>query len=63
MKQTGLIFTDIEEDVPAAIAPISPAAHPAAPSLYDLGGRQVQPKHGTLPQGIYIMNGQKVLVR
>ena len=35
----------------------------AAPSLYDLGGRQVQPKHGTLPQGIYIMNGQKVLVR
>lgn len=63
MKQTGLIFTDIEEDVPAAIAPISPAAHPAAPSHYDLGGRQVQPKHGTLPQGIYIMNGQKVLVR
>lgn len=63
MKQTGLIFTDIEEDVPAAIAPISPAAHSAAPSLYDLGGRQVQPKHGTLPQGIYIMNGQKVLVR
>ena len=63
MKQTGLIFTDIEEDVPAAIAPIRPAAHPAAPSLYDLGGRQVQPKHGTLPQGIYIMNGQKVLVR
>lgn len=63
MKQTGLIFTDIEEDVPAAIAPISPAAHPAAHSLYDLGGRQVQPKHGTLPQGIYIMNGQKVLVR
>ena len=63
MKQTGLIFTDIEEDVPAAIAPIRPAAHSAAPSLYDLGGRQVQPKHGTLPQGIYIMNGQKVLVR
>lgn len=63
MKQTGLIFTDIEEDVPAAIAPIRHAAHPAAPSLYDLGGRQVQPKHGTLPQGIYIMNGQKVLVR
>ena len=63
MKQTGLIFTDIEEDVPAAIAPIRHAAHSAAPSLYDLGGRQVQPKHGTLPQGIYIMNGQKVLVR
>lgn len=63
MKQTDLIFTDIEEDVPAAIAPIRHAAHPAAPSLYDLGGRQVQPKHGTLPQGIYIMNGQKVLVR
>lgn len=63
MKQTGLIFTDIEEDVPAAIAPIRHAAHSAAHSLYDLGGRQVQPKHGTLPQGIYIMNGQKVLVR
>ncbi len=63
MKQTGLIFTDIEEDVPAAIAPIRHAAHSAAPSLYDLGGRQMQPKHGTLPQGIYIMNGQKVLVR
>lgn len=63
MKQTGLIFTDIEEDVPAAIAPIRHAAHSAAPSLYDLGGRQVQPKHGTLPLGIYIMNGQKVLVR
>lgn len=63
MKQTGLIFTDIEEDVPAAIAPIRHAAHSAAPSLYDLGGRQVQSKHGTLPQGIYIMNGQKVLVR
>lgn len=63
MKHTGLIFTDIEEDIPASIAPIRPTGSSAAPSLYDLGGRKVQAKHGALPQGIYIMNGQKVLVR
>ena len=49
---------------------VIPAADPAAHAVYDLYGRRVldaapdlQRLNGTLPHGIYIIDGRKVLVR
>ena len=56
-----IMLTDDLSILPTAVEPQSAAVRPADNALYDLSGRRVM--NNQLSKGIYIRNGQKVIVR